>query len=134
MLQARCGCGALTVDLPGPSEVIVACHCIDCQRRSGSPFGVGAYYPADAIRIAGDAKEFVRPTATGGKFRSYFCPTCGSTVYWKADKHPTMIGVAVGAIASPDYPGPVRSVWEQSRHQWVEIATAGQHFARGREA
>jgi len=61
--------------------------------------------------------------------RSYFCPDCGSTVYWKADKRPTMIGVAVGAIADPSYPAPVASVFERSKHRWVEINGAGvEHF------
>ncbi|MHC2281080.1 hypothetical protein ACVME8_007723 [Bradyrhizobium diazoefficiens] len=38
-----------------------------------------------------------------------------------------MIGVAVGAIADPNYPAPIRSVFEQSKHSWVEI-TGAQHF------
>jgi hypothetical protein len=67
------------------------------------------------VQISGQAKEYVRSTETGGKFRSFFCPNCGTSVYWKTDKHPSMIGIAVGAIADPNFPGPVRSVWEQSK-------------------
>ena len=50
-MQARCACGDLTVTLPGPSSAVVACHCEDCQRRTGSPFGVGAYYSSDAVQV-----------------------------------------------------------------------------------
>lgn len=40
-----------------------------------------------------------------------------------------MIGVAVGAIADPNYPAPVRSVFEQSKHRWVDINGAAiEHF------
>jgi hypothetical protein len=39
--------------------MVVACHCIDCQRRTGAPFGVGAFYPADAVTISGAPKEYV---------------------------------------------------------------------------
>src|SRR3569833_795898 len=63
----------------------------------------------------------VRAGESGGKVRCYFCPDCGSTVFWKPDKFPTMIGVAVGAIADPKLPAPVKSVFEQSKHAWVEI-------------
>ena len=77
--------------------------------------------------ISGVSKEYVRTAASGGKVRSYFCPDCGSTVWWKADNLPAMIGVAIGAIADPNFPAPVRSVFEQSKHVWVEIAGA-QHF------
>lgn len=92
-----------------------------------APFGVGAFYPAEGVTISGTSKEYVRTAASGGTVRSYFCPECGSTVYWKADNLPAMIGVAVGAIAVPNYPAPNRSVFEQSKHAWVEISGA-EHF------
>lgn len=61
-MKAECQCGQLTVELPGPSPAVVACHCTDCQRRSGSPFGVLAYYPANQLAIAVEAKRYERPT------------------------------------------------------------------------
>jgi len=128
MADARCTCGALTLTLPEPSKLVVACHCLDCQRRTGAPFSVGAFYPADAVAISGPAKQFSRDAASGAKVHSYFCPDCGSTVYWKADRLPSMIGVAVGALADPKYPAPVRSVFEQSKHDWVQIEGAVEHF------
>ncbi|MCK1709317.1 MULTISPECIES: GFA family protein [unclassified Bradyrhizobium] len=129
MVDARCGCGGLALSLPGSSSLVVACHCIDCQRRTGAPFGVGAFYPAEVVTISGAPKEYVRAAASGGKVRCYFCPDCGSTVYWKADNLPAMIGVAIGAIADPNYPAPVRSVFEQSKHRWVDINGAAiEHF------
>jgi hypothetical protein len=129
MSDARCSCGALALSLPGPSTLVIACHCIDCQRRTGAPFSVGAFYPSDAVTISGTATEFTRVAASGAKVRMYFCPTCGSTVYWKADRLPAMIGVAVGTMADPQYPAPVRSVFEQSKHAWVEISGAAvEHF------
>ena len=125
MNNARCTCGAVTLSLPGPSRLIVACHCIDCQRRTGAPFGVGAFFPAETIVISGTPKEFTRVAASGGKVHTYFCPDCGSTVYWKADNLPGLVGVAVGAMADPGYPAPARSVFERSKHAWVEIGGDG---------
>src|SRR4051794_15903573 len=83
MGDARCSCGAVTLSLPEPSKLVVACHCNDCQRRTGAPFGVGAFYPAEVVTISGTTKEFTRDAASGGQVHNYFCPTCGSTVYWK---------------------------------------------------
>jgi hypothetical protein len=128
MGEARCSCGAITLSLPEPSKLVVACHCIDCQRRTGAPFGVGAFYPAEVVTISGTPKEFTRAATSGGKVHTYFCPNCGSTVYWKADNLPALIGVAVGALADPKYPAPVRSVFEQSKHIWVQIDGAVEHF------
>lgn len=128
MTDAQCSCGALTLTLSGPSKLVVACHCLDCQRRTGAPFSVGAFYPVDTVAISGPAKEFTRDAASGGKVHTYFCPNCGSTVYWQADVLPSMIGVAVGALADPEYPAPTRSVFEQSKHYWIEIEGAVEHF------
>jgi hypothetical protein len=108
--------------------MVVACHCLDCQRRTGAPFSVGAFYPVDAVAISGTPKELTRDAASGAKVHFYFCPNCGSTIYWKADRLPSMIGVAVGALADPEYPAPVRSVFEQSKHNWVHIDGALEHF------
>lgn len=131
-MKAECQCGQLTVELPGYTAAVVACHCVACQRRSGSPFGVLAYYLADQLAIVGKAMRFERPTDEGNRFESFFCPNCGSTVYARAGKHPTMIGVAIGAIADPNFPAPVRSVWEQSMHKWVTLPNDIQHFPSGR--
>ncbi len=129
MTNARCSCGAISLSLPGSSRLVVACHCIDCQRRTGAPFGVGAFYPSESVAISGSPREFTRTAASGGKVHNYFCADCGSTVYWKAENLPGLIGVAVGAMADPKYPPPLKSVFEQSRHDWVEIgAAAVEHF------
>jgi hypothetical protein len=129
MADARCSCGAVTLSLPEePSKIVVACHCIDCQRRTGAPFGIGAYYPADVVTISGTSKEFTHAATSGGKIHNYFCPQCGSTVYWKLSNFLALIGVAVGAIANPKYPAPVRSVEEQWKHDWVHIDGAVEHF------
>jgi hypothetical protein len=130
---ASCECGALTVTTDGEPQSVVACHCIDCQRRSGSPFGLGAYYLAEQTRVAGEARTFTRPTDAGHQFVTHFCPTCGTSVYWYSGKNPGSIGIAVGCFADPDFPTPIRSVWERSKHRWVELPVQ-HHFTKGRTA
>jgi hypothetical protein len=121
MISARCSCGAVSLSLPRLPNLVAACHCLECQRRTGAPFGVGAFYPVDAVTVSGTPKEYVRVGDSSGKIRCYFCPDCGSTVFWKPDKFPAMIGVAVGTIADPHFPAPVKSVFERSKHPWLEI-------------
>jgi len=130
MTHAQCVCGDLRLTLPETPKMVVACHCLDCQRRTGAPFGVGAFYDADAVTIAGERKEFARPGASGGKVRACLCPTCRSTVSWRAEKLPAMIGVAVGAIADPKFPAPSKSVFERTKHPWVRFDGAIEHFER----
>ena len=132
MIDARCSCGALALSLPEAPIMVAACHCLECQRRTGAPFGVGAFYPVEAIKVSGAPKEYVRAGESDSNVRCYFCPDCGSTVYWRPDKFPTMMGVAVGAIADPNFPAPSKSVFERSKHAWLEINGAGvEHLQHG---
>jgi hypothetical protein len=131
MTDAQCLCGALKLTARDQSKLVAACHCLACQRRTGASFGVGAFYAIDSVEISGAATEFVRVGDSGRRVRSYFCPTCGSTVYWKADALPSMIGVAVGALADPDFPAPALSVFERSKHPWVHLGGAVEHFPQG---
>ncbi|MGH1423048.1 MAG: GFA family protein [Hyphomonas sp.] len=132
-LNATCQCGQLSVALPETGEpAVVICHCEDCQRRTGSPFGVGAYYDLADVMILGKAKEFTRKGDSGGDFTTCFCETCGTSLYWFTSKHPAGIGVAVGGIAKADFTAPVRSVYECCKHDWVELPEGILHFDKGR--
>lgn len=114
--------------------MIVMCHCIDCQRRSGSQFGSIAYYPAGQVAISGEAREFTRPTDAGNSFTNGFCPACGSSVYARASRMPDIIGVMAGAFANTELGAPVRSVYEQSRHGWVIVPETTASHPRGRDS
>jgi hypothetical protein len=131
-MKASCQCGQLRAEVPGATEAVVACHCRSCQKRSGSPFGVAAYYPLAKVGVAGVFREFSRPTDAGGTFTHGFCPDCGTTVFMRGTKNPDVTGIPIGCFDEPHGMRPIRSVWEEHRHAWVEIAPALQHFPRGR--
>ncbi len=129
--QAQCACGAVRVITEGEPSVVIACHCVACQRRTGSVFGAGAYWPEEKIGIVGGTRKFSRSTDQGNTFTTHFCPTCATSMYWSSDRNLGAIGVAVGAFADPDFPVPVRSVWEQTKHAWVGVDVAQYHFRQG---
>jgi hypothetical protein len=131
-MHAQCQCGQLSAEVSALSDAVSACHCRDCQRRSGSPFGVIAYFASGQVALEGEATTYTRPTDSGATFTTGFCPHCGSTVWARADKHPSMIGVPVGAFADPTFPPPMRSVFEDSRHAWVQMPADIPRFPRGR--
>ncbi len=129
---AQCACGALTAATEGDPDAVVMCHCQACQRRSGSPFGVGAYWGKDRVAISGAYNSYRRPTDAGRGLTNHFCPICGVTVFFVPENKVDMVGVPVGAFGDPAFPPPVRSVWEQTRHPWCEYALDLQHFPQGR--
>ena len=100
---------------------ISVCHCLECQRRSGSAFAVQARWPDSAVTVRGETRTWQR-IADSGRLASYFfCPNCGSTIAYTSEGWPGVTAVPVGAFADPDFPPPRYSVYEHRRHGWVEI-------------
>lgn len=130
-MKAACHCGQLTADLPEKPLITIACHCLACQRRTGAPFGVLAYYQASQVSVQGETKSYKRVSDAENAVETFFCPDCGSTVYLKLGKQPDLVGIAVGAIADPALPAPIWSMWEQSRHDWIAMPENIRHFERG---
>ncbi len=126
--QAQCSCGQLKVTCEGDPVRVSICHCLACQRRTGSPFGQQARWPADRVKIEGSATTFVRVGDSGGTITFRFCPSCGSTVYYEIDDMPGVIAVPVGAFADPRFPAPIFSVYEARKHGWVKVPEDIEHM------
>jgi hypothetical protein len=116
---AACACGQLTVACRGEPLKVSLCHCRECQRRSGGPFGVAAFFPRDAVSADGEAREYRRGSDSGFDLVFRFCPDCGSTVWWEALRTPGRIAVAAGAFADPGFPAPTQAVYGERRHAWI---------------
>jgi hypothetical protein len=119
MRTASCSCGQLAAHCEGEPVRVSMCHCLNCQRRSGSVFAVQARWPKERVTIEGRATEYVITGDEGGKATFRFCPTCGATVYYIADGMPDLIAVPVGAFADPTFPPPQYAVYDGRRHSWV---------------
>lgn len=118
---ASCCCGQLTIEVLGEPGGVGVCHCLACQRRTGSVFAAIAGFAAP-YKVSGRATEYVRAGDQGTKARFRFCPVCGSTVFHTHEGYEDQwINVAVGAFADPGFPPPDDSVYECRRHPWVVL-------------
>ena len=104
------------------------CHCLACQRRTGSAFGIQARFPTDRVRIEGRSTEYVRISDDGEARTFHFCPECGATVYYRLAAVPDAIAVPVGAFADPEFPPPMVSIYAARRHSWLTLPAAMEHY------
>jgi hypothetical protein len=108
---------------------VSVCHCLACQRRTGSVFGMQARFSIEGFRAEGEFKEYVRYSDDEGEERRFsFCPECGSSVFYKLGSPPEFVVIAVGAFADPGFPAPRVSVWEERRHSWVRMPEGIEHI------
>ena len=57
---AACSCGQLRVTCEGEPVRISMCHCLECQKRTGSTYGVQARWPATQVAVDGRSSRFAQ--------------------------------------------------------------------------
>lgn len=125
---ASCSCGQLELTTSAEPLRVSVCHCLACQRRSGSVFAVQARFPRDAVRVTGTSSVYSRAGDEGPGATFHFCPTCGATVYYEPAAYPDTLAVPVGAFADPAFPAPWVSVYENRKHSWVGLPDDIEHM------
>lgn len=118
---ARCACGRLSAECRGEPVRVSVCHCLDCQRRSGSSFAAQARWPNAQVRLSGEANAWSRTGDSGTTLTFQFCPSCGGTIAYASDGLPGLTAIPLGAFAEPGFPPPEYSVYETRKHAWVAI-------------
>ncbi len=118
---AACSCGQLRIEVEGEPRGVGVCHCLACQRRTGSVFAALASFSAP-YQVSGVATEYVRVGDQGARFTFRFCPVCGTNLFHTEDGYEQrFVSVAVGAFADPNFPPPTVSVYDCRRHPWVQL-------------
>jgi hypothetical protein len=126
---ASCRCGQLSAICAGEPVRVSVCHCLDCQKRSGSVFAAQARFAADAVTISGEHTAYEHIGDSGNAASFHFCRTCGATLWYHALPYRNLFAIPTGAFADPDFPQPQYSVWEGRKHPWVAIKGDGiEHY------
>ena len=118
--EGGCLCGALRYRVRGEPLRASVCHCRNCQRRTGSAFGIGAYFRDADVELRGSRNTYeYRSDETGRWLRMEFCPSCGNTVTWTAEALAGMRAIAGGSLDDPDWLKIDRHGWTRSKQTWV---------------
>ena len=129
--EAACSCGQLKISLSGEPQRVSSCHCLACQRRTGAVFGSTSFWrKSQILSTEGESRSFRRQADSGNWLTFQFCPECGSTVFWENESSPETVSVAVGSFADPTFPAPVRTVWTESKHGWLQFPAAMPHYPK----
>jgi len=76
-----CLCGSIAYEASGPFEVMRACHCSRCRRRSGSAYFTGVPCQASGLKVLRGQDGVKQFTLPGTRYYTYsFCSVCGVSV------------------------------------------------------
>jgi hypothetical protein len=128
--EAACHCGQLRLEVAGDPFVVGICNCLDCQRRTGSAFGMQAAFEPRQVEIVGRYSTYRRISDEADRkpHDFHFCPDCGSNVFYTEPDEPELIVVSAGSFADPSFPPPTESGYESRRHRWFDLPPEIQRY------
>jgi hypothetical protein len=121
-VDGRCLCGYLSWEAEVDPNLVVLCHCADCQTLSGSAFRVTVPVNDGSFRfLFGSPETYVKTAASGNKRALAFCPECGTSIYSKpAGDEPGYFGLRVGSLSQRDLLRPHAQHWCRSARSWID--------------
>ena len=121
-LTGGCQCGQVRYEVVGPPKQLVVCHCTDCQRQSGSAFGMTLIVREADLRLTqGDVRRFTVTSDAGREKLGAFCPDCGARIYHKLEWRKGVLSLKAGTLDDTGALVPDLHIWTSRKQPWVTI-------------
>jgi hypothetical protein len=129
-----CQCGALRYRITRAPSAIYTCHCSDCQRLTGSAFGMSFIVAAEAFRLKGtDPRSFQRTADSGRIYARWVCPACGCWICSGgkpgSEQPGELRNVRAGTLDDTSWLRPTVHLWTRSAQPWVVLPEGSRSFA-----
>jgi len=103
----------------------------ECQRQSGSAFGMSMQVKKDGLTVTGVTKQFTRIADSGNENTGVFCPECGVRIYHVPKSAEDVVSLKPGTLDDTSWLRPGSFIWMKSAQGWVPVpngvkALAGQ--------
>jgi hypothetical protein len=120
-LEGGCSCGAVRYRLASEPLFVHCCHCLNCQRQTGSAFVVNLLIEADRVELTSGQPQAVDvPRDDGSMQRIYRCPSCEVAVYSEYT-YPEVWFVRGGTLDQPAAVAPDVHIFTKSKLPWVML-------------
>ena len=119
--EGGCACGAVRYRLVSEPLFTHCCHCLSCQRQTGSAFVINLLIEADRVELlAGEPKPVDVPRDDGSTQRIFRCPTCQVALYSRYTS-PAVLFVRAGTLDDPSTVAPDVHIFTRSKVPWVSL-------------
>ncbi len=114
----RCECEELHYKLRAAPLFTHACHCLDCQRRTGSAFSMTTFVlRADVIITHGQTlAKRASPRST-----VYSCSKCRTVIYIASTAFPLTVILKQGTLHDPSVATPQAHIWVRRKQPWLTL-------------
>jgi len=116
--KGRCLCGAVQVTANASPFRMAQCYCRDCQRASGAGHTTNALFKETDVEISGQTKAYAVIADSGSTLTRYFCPACGSRIFYLNSARPGAIILPAGLFDDSDWFEPQMALYASRRPAW----------------
>ncbi|MFI5606630.1 GFA family protein [Amycolatopsis sp. NPDC051903] len=125
----HCLCGSIAYRFEAEPELVVLCHCDDCQRHTGSAYSENVLVTRDAVKIEGTPRSHQTTGTENGHLRDrLFCGECGTPIFTVLHETPDILIVKGGTLDDRSWLTPTAEVWGRRAQPWVEPNPARVRF------
>ena len=119
--QGGCLCGQVRYEFSGDPLAVIICHCINCQKQSGSTFSFNIIGQSDQISLQGNVSTYVDENDSGDPVNRNFCGNCGSPIYSEILTQGSLIALKIGTLDDTRDLEPQSQVWCISKQNWLSL-------------
>ncbi len=114
-----CLCKAVRYTIDAQPIVTRECWCRVCQYLGAGSSTVNTCFPAAALRVTGELREYQSTADSGNIMHRSFCPSCGTPVFSATQSRAHLVFVRVGTLDDPAAVRPDMTIWTASAPQWA---------------
>jgi hypothetical protein len=114
----RCRCEALRYALTDAPLFTHVCHCLDCQRRTGSAFSMTTIVLRDDLRVT-HGRTVMR--ATSPRSAEHACADCGAVIYVESTAFPVSYILRPGTLDDTSIATPQAHIWVCRKQPWLTL-------------
>ena len=114
-MKGNCHCGQIQFEVTGEPSWVGRCHCLDCQKISGSAYLAFAEFDVKDVIFNGNTPK--RYKSSAGATRT-FCDTCGSPIEWQRDDLPDKTSLTLGLFNDVTKFGGLDDLYSECRPGW----------------
>lgn len=127
MTQAHggCLCGDVRFTVTWPSEWVAHCHCSMCRRAHGAAYVTWFGMAIDRARIddpVGALRWYASsPRLDGPSAERGFCAHCGSSLFFRSQRWPGELHIALGNLDGDADRAPMAHVFWDTHVDWAAV-------------
>jgi hypothetical protein len=124
-----CACGAIRYSIIGKPAAMIECHCLDCQKDSGTGHASHVVFRGADVAMTGIPVQWGMTADSGEPKSRGFCATCGTPVTLTFPRRPEVFSVRAASLDQPDRYAPQVVVYTDRRPAWDRVDASLPSFA-----